>query len=189
MSNVYFTSDLHFGHANVIKYSRRPFADVTEMREALITRWNAVVKPGDTVYVLGDMFFCDAVEAMAIMDRLNGQKWLIYGNHDSTVKHSKELQAKFVKCVSYHELSVRTSDPRANRGQWNFVLSHYAHLHWNRGHHGAFMLHGHSHGGLKYPYDNRIMDVGVDCHGYAPISMDAVIAKLISKPYAVHHGD
>lgn len=51
---TWFTADLHFGHANIINYSGRPFADVTAMNQALIERWNASIHPDDTVWVLGD---------------------------------------------------------------------------------------------------------------------------------------
>lgn len=53
----YYISDLHFGHKNVIKYCNRPFKNTDEMREGLISRWNSKVKPSDTVYILGDMFY------------------------------------------------------------------------------------------------------------------------------------
>jgi hypothetical protein len=62
---VWFTSDTHFGHTNVIKYSGRPFADVNEMNEKLVLNWNAIVKPGDVVYHLGDFALCDAERATA----------------------------------------------------------------------------------------------------------------------------
>lgn len=79
---IWFYSDPHFGHKNVIRYCDRPFKDITEMREKLIKRWNACVKMEDTVYVLGDVFFCGKQDAKKIMSRLNGTKILIRGNHD-----------------------------------------------------------------------------------------------------------
>lgn len=69
---VFFTSDTHYHHARVIHYSKRPFESVDEMGEALIANWNAVVRPGDLVYHLGDFAFCDAARAVVIAKRLNG---------------------------------------------------------------------------------------------------------------------
>ncbi len=54
MSNIWFTSDTHFGHANIIRFCDRPFKDIQEMNERLIANWNAVVRPGDSVYHMGD---------------------------------------------------------------------------------------------------------------------------------------
>lgn len=78
----FYISDWHYGHANVIAFDNRPFKSLLEMDEALVDRWNAVVSPGDTVYVLGDMFWCKAQDAIPILRSLKGQKFLIKGNHD-----------------------------------------------------------------------------------------------------------
>ena len=56
MSHKYFfIADTHFGHANIIKFAKRPFDDVYEMDEALVANWNETVRPADTVFVLGDV--------------------------------------------------------------------------------------------------------------------------------------
>lgn len=78
----FYISDWHYGHANVIAFDNRPFKSLLEMDEALVDRWNAVVSPGDIVYVLGDMFWCKAQDAIPILRSLKGQKFLIKGNHD-----------------------------------------------------------------------------------------------------------
>lgn len=69
---VWFTSDTHFGHANIVKYSGRPFEDVYEMNAALVRNWNETVKPGDLVYHLGDFALCDVENAVKIVERLAG---------------------------------------------------------------------------------------------------------------------
>ena len=81
MGNVWFTSDPHFGHANIISYCARPYTDVNHMNEMLILNWNAVVQPEDTVYVLGD-FSMSLTYMETVTPRLNGKKILICGNHD-----------------------------------------------------------------------------------------------------------
>ena len=75
--NCWFTSDLHFGHKNIIKYANRPFANVEEMNAALIKNWNELVKPEDYVYVLGDVSFMRMKDTLNILQQLNGKKGLI----------------------------------------------------------------------------------------------------------------
>ena len=86
---VFFTSDLHFGHANVIRFDGRPFETVEEMNEELIRRWNAKVDKGDLVYVLGDMIW-RMQDCASVIRRLNGQIILIKGNHDRFIKNAGE---------------------------------------------------------------------------------------------------
>jgi calcineurin-like phosphoesterase family protein len=54
---IYFTADLHLGHANIINHCDRPFSSVEEMDEHLINAWNSRVRPNDTVYIIGDLIF------------------------------------------------------------------------------------------------------------------------------------
>lgn len=68
----FYISDWHYGHANVIAFDNRPFKSLLEMDEALVDRWNAVVSPGDTVYVLGDMFWCSLSDALEKIDDAKG---------------------------------------------------------------------------------------------------------------------
>ena len=83
MPKTFFTSDTHFNHANVIKYCARPFASLEAMNREMITRWNAVVGPEDTVYHLGDFAMGKSSEWPGFLRQLNGaRKILIRGNHD-----------------------------------------------------------------------------------------------------------
>jgi calcineurin-like phosphoesterase family protein len=84
--NIFVISDTHFGHANIIKYCNRPFADIDEMDEMMIQKWNSVVKPGDKVYHLGDVYMGDSGRFLKKFARLNGKKRLIVGNHDDLKK-------------------------------------------------------------------------------------------------------
>lgn len=77
---VFFTSDTHFGHSNVIRYDKRPFRDVTEMNEALIKNWNRAVSPSDTVYHLGDVSILRPEKTREILYSLNGKIFLIRGD-------------------------------------------------------------------------------------------------------------
>lgn len=82
MPKIFFTSDLHFGHKNIIRFDNRPFSTVEEMDEALIRNWNAKVSDEDTVYVLGDISWYNDAKTSEIINSLHGHKILIKGNHD-----------------------------------------------------------------------------------------------------------
>ena len=182
---IYFTSDHHWGHANIIKFSQRPFADVNEMNEALIENWNGIVSEKDVVYHLGDIFMLPTPQAIAIRRRLNGRICLIRGNHDKTADSMKDA---FEWIKDYYELKVDDED--APDGKRRIVLCHYAFRVWNKSHHGAWHLYGHSHGSLPDDPNSLSFDVGVDCHHYMPISYERV-KRIMSEKHFVpvdHHG-
>ena len=180
MSKIFFTSDTHYSHANVIKYCNRPYASAEEMDEALISNYNSVVGPNDTVWFIGDVFFCAAPTAKQILSRLNGKKKLILGNHDKMIRNQKPVQEMFEKIYpDLHEENINGT---------LIVMCHYPMLEWNRSHHGSFMLHGHSHGNCKYPYPRRIMDVGVDPNNYRPIEWSEVKSRLEKISIINHKG-
>ena len=174
---TWFLADTHFSHANIIKYSNRPFASKFEMNSKLMENWNTKVSQDDTVYHLGDFCFADEQEGQSILDRLNGKKHLIIGNHDKTgVKLSG-----WESVSHYKEVSID--------GQF-IVLCHYAMRVWNKSHHGAWMLYGHSHGSLPDDPNALSFDVGVDCHNYQPLNMDDIRRIMKKKTYKPidHHG-
>lgn len=164
---TYFTADPHFGHNNIIKYCNRPFANVYEMDEKLIANYNRVVGPEDTCYFLGDLGFCEAAYLRGLLKRMYGRKILVFGNHDNVIRKNLELFNDVF--AEFHELVEISVDKQ------RLVLCHYPLLAWPRG----IMLHGHCHGTAKYPDNNygdkRILDVGVDCHGYAPIGIPTIL--------------
>ena len=174
----FFISDTHFGHANVIKFDNRPFANVDEMDERMIKLWNETVKPNDEVYHLGDVAFHTAERAEKIIKRLNGHKHLIFGNHDKVVRNNRAVRDLFASTREYHE--VREKELR-------FCLFHYPIGEWNQAHRGAYHQHGHCHGNYEYPREGKIMDVGACCIGYKPISLDEVVERLKHKPNLEHH--
>ena len=79
---IYFIADTHFNHTNIIKYCNRPFNNTHEMNEYIIQKWNSVVKKDDTVYHLGDVGFGSLQEVKNLVEKLNGTKILLRGNHD-----------------------------------------------------------------------------------------------------------
>lgn len=177
---IWFTADTHFYHHKVIEYDNRPFADVYEMNDALVSRWNERVMKGDLVYHLGDFSFGTDHEIDSILSRLNGQKYLLKGNHDrpACTKNNRWVWVK-----ERHEIKVQMP-----WGKQLIVLSHYAHRVWRKSHHGSFHLHGHSHGNLD-DIGGLILDVGVDCHNYAPTSLSDVFDYMSKRTISVcdHH--
>jgi len=171
---IWFTSDTHFNHAKIIEYSSRPFSSLDAMNDALVDIWNAEVKRGDTVYHLGDFALSWGKQHTDLIDRflasLNGNKWLIVGNHD---RDEVAKNDRWIKVVQYHEIKVDLGEPHKQR----IVMSHYAMRVWNQMHRGAWMLHGHSHGNL-IDIGGLTMDVGVDCHNFRPIHLDEVAAFM-----------
>lgn len=126
-------SDTHFGHKNVITYDSRPFKDVAEMDEALIENWNSVVKPGDTIYHLGDFAFYSEDKVCGILERLNGNKILILGNHDKVMR-SEKVRSYFKLIVPYLEVY---------QDKQLICMFHYPIAEFNKSHHGSFHVHGH----------------------------------------------
>ena len=162
---VWFTSDNHFFHRNVIKYCNRPFNNAEEMNEEMIRLWNETVDTKDTVYLLGDFAFTNTKGVEALVKRLNGHIHWIWGNHDESMKNANG----FVWSGHYKEVKV---------DKQKFILSHYPMLSWNGSGKGSIMLHGHCHGSLKDDETQLRMDVGVDCHNFKPISSEFIIEEM-----------
>jgi calcineurin-like phosphoesterase family protein len=156
---VFFTADTHFGDHRTINISRRPFANTAEADEALVARWNAVVGVDDIVWHLGDVARRPG-DVAGLLARLNGVKHLVRGNNDPEATVAADGWASV---GDYVELDL---DGR------RLVLCHYPFRSWNGQHRGALNLHGHSHGRLK-PMP-RQFDVGVDNHGFTPVTLDAL---------------
>jgi len=173
--NIWFTGDTHFSHGNVIKYCGRPFDDAHHMNKVMIENWNAVVRPEDHIYHLGDVGFCGPEKLNTILDRLNGKKFLIIGNHDNRSLKSEQFRNHFewIKEVAHITLQDKVDTFR-------MTLCHYAMRTWYRSCRGSWMLYGHSHN--KLPDDPNLLsiDVGVDCHNFTPISIQKV-KKIMEK--------
>lgn len=182
--NVFFTSDFHLFHNNVLKFDKRPFVDVHEMHVAIEGGWNEVVKPNDIVIYLGDLSFArreDKASVDAILSRLNGTIHFVMGNHDKFDEIKK--MSRFQSVQDYLEVRIKHIDNN-NTVETMFCCMHYPIYSWNKSHHGSIMAHGHSHGNLhhgedaNYYWNRRAIDVGCMLHDYKPISYSQVIEKL-----------
>jgi len=171
----FFTSDEHYGHANMIQYMKRPYENITDQTKKLIANFNSKVGKNDHTWHLGDIFWqsVGTKDAADILHSLNGEHSLIWGNHDKLVEGSAYLQGLFREIAS---LKIINSAKHPT-----LVLCHYAMRVWPNSHRGAWHLYGHSHGEL--PGEGLSFDVGVDspeCKLY-PLSLDEVREKMSTR--------
>jgi len=188
---LYFTSDLHLSHENIIQLCKRPFKGIEEMNQSLINNWNNTINNDDTVFVLGD--FCWSMSDKTIkyfISQLNGIKYFIKGNHDKNERAFPQLYDGFVN------IKVVDSDDKKFSGYQYTTLCHYPMLSWYQSHRGAWQLFGHWHTlpdlqpmrrvenhesdyiKEEYLYMDRLRtyqyDVGVDMNNYRPVSYNFI---------------
>lgn len=177
----FYISDLHFGHTNIINFDNRPFKDTEEMNNALVNNWNNVVTKQDNVYILGDMFWNNS-DAIKILPILNGNKFLIKGNHD---RFNKDMKKHFVWIKDY--AIIHDNDE-------HIVLCHYPIVHWINADYGYIHLYGHIHNARdnrpfeqyknlmkqrNIPYE--CYNVGCMLHNYTPITLEQLRNETINK--------
>jgi calcineurin-like phosphoesterase family protein len=159
LRNVFFLSDHHFGHAHIIDYEARPFANVGEMTEAMIEKWNAVVGKKDQVFHLGDFSFLNMDKTKAVVSRLNGEKTLILGNHDRGRSKSWWREAGFQEVseypIVYGGFYFLSHEPMYMNKQMPYVN-----------------LHGHIHG-QRYE-GNQYVNLCVEHWDYTPVAFETI---------------
>jgi len=162
---VWFTSDTHFGHTNILRLSRRPFADIQQHDEALVSNWNARVKRQDEVWHLGDFALdVDEKSLLYLFERLNGRKNLVVGNHDNceTLRLPWASKPKQIQEIVIDQQRV--------------VLCHFALRSWRRIRDGSVHLYGHTHGTI--PGTQHSEDAGVDAWDFSPITLQDLLARM-----------
>ncbi len=186
---LYFTADLHLGHANAIEFKDRPFSGVEEMNRVLIENINETVRPEDELWILGDFSYRINREQVRALRRQIACRHvhLVYGNHD------RDYAADHIFQSVQHYKELKTAYGR-------LVLFHYPILEWSAAHYGSIHLHGHIHSTGAYNEENRrkkfadrfpeghaprqpelglrIYDVGVDANRYRPVSLEEIAAFL-----------
>lgn len=179
---IYYTSDLHHGHRNILNISPtyRPWTSMEEMTEAFIEYHNELVREEDTLIILGDFSFGKTAPTLEILKRMVGKKIIVRGNHDQWLDKAKQEDLDAAGIVSVHDIFTRRFDGV------KVVMCHYAIRAWADQGRGSVHLYGHSHGSL--PGFGRSMDVGWDAHGRY-LLMDEVIYDLLDKAIVVadHH--
>lgn len=171
LHNIWFWSDLHFGHKNIIKFSDRPFQDIPEMDEVLIKNFNELVKPDDISIWVGDVAFHQETDARKIVRRMNGYKILIVGNHD-IYKKKRVMNLAFDEVHLVYNFSI---------DDVVVALTHYP-LDNLPG--GWFNVHGHVHrNGHHADEVSMPTHYNVNCEfiDYKPIDMATLIQRIETK--------
>ena len=174
MSKIWLTSDLHFNHDKDFIWKARGFDSVDEMNKAIISRFNSVVKPEDTVYILGDvMMGSENDDGLKLLSALNGNKIIILGNHD-TDRRIKAYESLNIPVYFAYRLKYKG---------YSFYLSHFPTLTSNVDDKGlkrcTINLFGHTHQTNNFFENFDIMyHVGVDSHNCYPIELDTIIEDI-----------
>lgn len=172
-NNIFFTSDNHFMHGNIIKYENRPFTDTYNMNCEMIRLWNETVGENDLVYIVGDLSFGSAEFTNVLLSSLNGKKVLVLGNHDQFVKSKRFDKSLLLEICNYKEISYKGKQfvmchyPLASND--NKMINIYGHLHSNKPDDIHYCP-------MELPKNSY--NVGADVNGYKPIHIDDIIEKL-----------
>ena len=188
----WWSSDHHFGHANIIRYCGRPFANADEMNRAMVDRWNDVVADGDEVWILGDLVMGQlTVNLSAHVWRLKGRKILVPGNHDTCWAGRKKGPNQVAAYYDLGGVARIVDDPapvvlagesvRINHFPYaldsRYDLKFMSHRPQDD---GGWLLHGHIH--EKWRQHGRQINVGVDAWHFAPVSDDTISEIIRTGP-------
>jgi calcineurin-like phosphoesterase family protein len=181
MPSVFLVSDTHFGHAGVCRFTHpndptvklRPWDNPEEMDEEMVRRWNDRVRPNDKVYHLGDVVINR--KALPILDRLNGDKVLIRGNHD--IFKDEDYNKYFRSLRGYHVMNgmILSHIPVHPESLGRFGVNIHGHLHATR------VMRDLVHCGRTDVIDTRYHCVCVEQTDFAPILFEDVIARIRSE--------
>lgn len=174
--NIFFTSDLHFRHGNIIKFVNRPFDSIQTMNTELIENWNNIVPNTGVVFILGDFCFGNKSDWRKFLRQLNGYKYLILGNHDRDKDIPKEF---FLDVFDMAQLIIEDSDI-------SLIMSHYPLATWAGFNKKVCNIHGHIHSTPNLDgtgFDIHIAktapwnqyDVGVDRNNFVPIKLNRLL--------------
>lgn len=211
-ANVFVTSDLHFGHQNILSYEQSRIDNLVQTKfdaewinnkgyivnretsmeeidgiqkewrkeailehdQSLINNWNSVVKKNDLIYILGDLSYYNGTGTNELLEKLNGDKVLILGNHDHIFLEDKKFDKSLFKEIhQYKELKYKKNV---------IILFHFPIQVWNKQHKGTIHLYGHIHSNkttshpMKYEIPNSY-NVGVDVNNYKPVRLDYYIKQ------------
>ncbi len=185
ITKIWFTSDTHFGHQNILKFCERPFVSIEEMDNTIIERWNLKVGKDDIVFHLGDFAFAPNKRWQELISLLNGKIYLILGNHDITRWPGTYTMQLFDRVENQMMLKIDN--------KYKVYLNHFPFLCYDGTYRNpkdcTIQLHGHVHeriGGMgkddqrlqyRFPYQ---YDVGVDNNNFYPVSWEEIL-KIIHK--------
>lgn len=175
MANIWFTSDFHFCHDREFVWQARGFQNVEEMNKAIIERFNSVIAPEDTLYILGDVMLNDNEKGEEFLSQINGKKIFIRGNHDTSTrveiykKYTNE-EIKWADMIKYKKKNIYLSHHPTivtNAGEWhNLVINFYGHTHQTEDFYKDYV---------------NMYHVGVDSHNCYPVLIDDALAAVKEK--------
>lgn len=168
----YYIADPHFGHYNIIYLCKRPFKNVEEMNQTIITNWNKKVTDEDDVYILGDFSF-RGKSPDEYLKQLKGRKHLIVGNHDKAILNNKKIMDMFVEV---------TNMSLVKDGDKEILCCHYPFAEWDGYFKGTYHFYGHVHNSknkssLFMEELENAYNVGVDVIGYEPKTLKEITGK------------
>lgn len=172
MQKIHFTADLHHSHPKIVNICNRP-TTVEEHDEWLVKEaFNKYIGRKDTVFILGDLSLARRPEAEKFIDRLNGNKFLILGNHDKNI----DTSTRFAQITQIKDFRFKRPGVDIH-----IALCHYPMASWDRKPHGSWHLYGHVHGRYKNP--GLSLDVGIDNPeiGWRPINLYEVALIMADK--------
>lgn len=180
---MFAVADTHFFHARIIEFGR-PFATIEEHNETIVANWNATVLPEDKIYVLGDCVFGGG-ENFKIFERLNGEKHLILGNHDTKKRAYYEPYFKTVEAYAemrFHDGTILMSHMPVHPDQMakRFAVNVHGHVH-------AKTLMAYARPGREWESeDERYFNVSLENINYRPILIDEIRrqrkARFVGQP-------
>lgn len=175
---IWFTSDLHFGHRNVLRFCDRPWNDEKQMGAGLIENWNSVVGDNDIVFVIGDTFwFNDSRSIKKVLSQLKGKDiYILPGNHDDFEAYHRVDDPRIHLCQDTVVCWV-TEEGKKKR---EISMSHEPKTTWPHRENGAYQFFGHIHSkpGRTTGVDQDLLlhwnqcDVGCDYWNYVPVRLE-----------------
>lgn len=178
VKKIWFTSDLHLGHKNILSYDPRPFNSIEEHDSTILANLQTVVDVYDDLYILGDFGFAnkDALEFYFTL-LPNCNRFFIKGNHDRSKLHVKLYQKYGTYLGEQKRIKIKED-------RQEIVLNHFPMRSWDKSHHNTtFHLYGHHHGGLSPEFSNwgKSMDVGINTNFYFPYEYQQIKTLLNGK--------
>lgn len=193
---VWLTSDLHFGHKNVLLHCPKRIElcgakdtnDIEAHDKWLIELWNNTVSKKDTIYILGDFSFHSAEETKKILGNLNGKKYLILGNHD---KSSEHLNGYFEKITQIEVKTFKKTVFPFLKESFTVCMCHYPIADWPHKNYYSVMVHGHCHGNfdsINYQSSDLRIDIGLDGKfaNYGFVSLEQLYNRMQDKMHEFH---
>lgn len=180
MKEVWFCSDWHLQHKNIIRLSNRPFGSIEQHDDTIINNYNKVVKREDDVYFLGDLAWNQSYENYkSIFKRLKGNITFVLGNHDN--------KQHLIRCQKDGLITSVVESKIINIGKDTIHLTHYPLLEWFNFHHNGYHLHGHTHGNI--PDYCKSTDVSPEVWEYSPVSWTELKKYIDDGGYENIHPD